>query len=171
MRLSFDPPLRPGRIRFEANFEDATGGIAWVAPFLFADGAAPNAHPIGRIRRREGTRYKAEIVLDAPARSLVFQPRQERGTVAIPSLAVRPVSPLRRVLSLAGAGAAAARAGLGRQVDRMVGGDPGRDGSLGAILRLAGEADRRHRRRLGVGTGGGCGWFSSSAHLRRRALR
>ncbi len=146
MRLSFDPPIPAGRTRFEADFLTDEGGIAWVAPVLFADGAAPNAHPLARFRRRGGTRYRAEIALGAPARTLVFQPRQERGAVTVPSFTIERISPSRRAASLANTGFAIARTTLGRRVDRLVGGDPSRNGATAAILRPAGEAARRRRR-------------------------
>ena len=147
LELAFTPPLPAGRHRFEADFSDDDGAIVWVAPSLFAAGAAPNAHPVGRFRRLAGTRYRAEVVLRGPVARLVFQPRQECGRVSVSGFSVRPVFPPRRGLSLLCAAVRAARTHLGLAVDRWLGADPGRDTLPAAILRLCGEADRRHRAR------------------------
>ncbi|WMS40974.1 glycosyltransferase [Acuticoccus sp. MNP-M23] len=147
LSLSFDTPIGPGRVRFEADF---TGGdtIAWVAPFLFAANAEPNDHPLGRFRRRTGARYRAEITLTQPVQELVLQPRQERGGVAIHALTIRPVPPAVRVLSLGRDGLSAARRQAGRLVDHWLDTGPGRDGALRKALRGAGETAWRERRHI-----------------------
>lgn len=148
IRLALSPPLSPGAYLVTADFRDDQGAPALVAPRLYADGAPPNALPAAHFRHRIGARYAARLMLGSPATHLVLLPRQERGRVRIDRLRVRRVGPLFRVWTLAQAGWRAFAPRVFAPLERLVGGDPERDGGVAAHLRLLTLADLRHRAAL-----------------------
>ncbi len=149
LRLAFAAPLAAGHHLVMADFVDPDDGApALVAPRLYADAAPPNAMPLAHFRRRAGARYVARLHLEAPATHLVLQPRQERGRVAIRGLRTHRLSRIGRAFSLAGEGWRLFSHRLAAPLERLVGLDPGADGPLAAVVRLATRADLRYRRSL-----------------------
>lgn len=148
LRLAVEPPLSAGTHLLTAEFRDADGAPAWVAPRLHLDGAAPNTPPAAHFRRIAGARYVARLDLEAPASTLVFQPRQERGAVVVEGLSARRLGFLGRLAFLARLGWRHGAPRLLAPIERLVGADPARDGALAALLRLLTPADLRYRRSL-----------------------
>ena len=146
--LTFADPLAAGHHLVEAEFRDADGGPALVAPRFYADEAAVNAKPIAHFRRRRGARYVARLHLMQPTSRLVFVPRQERGSVAIEGLRVRRLGPAAVSLSLLAEGWRHAGPRLLVPFERLAGMDPDADGPAGRLLRLATRGDFAYRASL-----------------------
>ena len=91
VRLTFDPPLAPGRVLMRAQFldPDRPGAPALVEPQLLAEAARSPRARLATMRRQWGATHVAVLTLTETTGHLLLRPRETEGRVRIRNMEVR----------------------------------------------------------------------------------